>query len=224
MARPAEGKVFMSFKRLLVVATVALAVSGVGPLFAQPQGESAAGLSLGDFARQQKAQRERAAKKPAKEFSNDNLPARPAAGALTVAAGMSTEGEEKTPEGTEAAASGQESTGAEVAKTPEAGTSESAPAHDEAYYREAMRKLQDRRAMHERQLSVLEQKLSQGEMVFYPDPNKTLAQESTSFRSEINKLRDEVAKKQQDIADDDKAMDDLREQLRREGGPSGWLR
>ena len=215
----------MSFKRLLVVATVALAVSGVGQLFAQPQGESAEGPSLGDFARQQKAQREKAAKKPAKVFSNDNLPARPAAGALTVAAGMSTEGEEKTPEGTEAAASGQESTGGEVAKTPEAGTSESAPAHGEAYYREAMRKLQDRRAMHQRQLSVLEQKLSQGQMLYYPDPNKTLEQESTpAFHSEINKLRDEVAKKQQDIADDDKAMDDLREQLRREGGPSGWLR
>jgi hypothetical protein len=225
MGRPAEGKVFMSFKRLLVVATVALAVSGVGQLFAQPQGESAEGLSLGDLARQQKTQREKAAKKPAKEFSNDNLPARPAAGALTVAAAMSTEGEEKTPEGTEAAASGQESTGGEVAKTPEAGTSESVPAHDEAYYRDAMRKLQDRRAMHQRQLSVIEQKLSQGQMVYYPDPNKTLEQESTpAFHSEINKLRDEVAKKQQDVADDDKAMDDLREQLRREGGPSGWLR
>jgi hypothetical protein len=197
----------------------------VGELFAQPQGASAQGLSLGDFARQQKAQREKVAKKPAKEFSNDNLPARPAAGALTVAAGMSTEGEEKTPEGTEAAPSGQESTGAKVAKTPEGGTPESAPAHDEAYYRDAMRKLQDRRAMHERQLSVLEQKLSQAQMLYYPDPNKTLEQESTpAFHSEINKLRDEVAKKQQDIADDDKAMDDLREQLRREGGPSGWLR
>jgi hypothetical protein len=228
MVRLAEGKVFMSFKRLLVVATVALAVSGVGQLFAQSQGESAEGPSLGDFARQQKAQREKAAKKPAKEFSNDNLPARPAAGALTVAAAMSAEGEEKKTqetEGTEAAASGQESTGGEVAKTPEAGTSESAPAHDEAYYREAMRKLQDRRAMHQRQLSVLEQKLSQGQMLYYPDPNKTLEQESTpAFHSEINKLRDEVAKKQQDIADDDKAMDDLREQLRREGGPPGWLR
>lgn len=225
MARPAEGKVFMSFKRLLVVATVALAVSGAVQSFAQPQGKSAEGLSLGDFARQQKAQREKAGKKPAKVFSNDNLPARPAASALTVAAGMSTEGEEKTPEGSEAAASGQESTGGEVAKTPKARTSESAPAHDEAYYREAMRKLQDRRAMHERQLSVLEQKLSQGEMVYYPDPQKTLEQESTlAFHSEINKLRDEVAKKQQDIADDDKAMEDLREQLRREGGPSGWLR
>jgi len=223
----AEGKVFMSFKRLLVVATVALAVSGVGQLFAQSQGESAEGPSLGDFARQQKAQREKAAKKPAKEFSNDNLPARPAAGALTVAAAMSTEGEEKKTqetEGTEAVASGQESTRGEVAKTPEAGTSESAPAHDEVYYREAMRKLQDRRAMHERQLSVLEQKLSQSQMVYYPDPQKTLEQESTSFYSEIIKLRDEVAKKKQDIADDDKAMEDLREQLRREGGPPGWLR
>lgn len=210
MARLAKGKVFMSLRRLLAVATVALAVSGVGQLFAQSQDESAAGPSLGDFARQQKAQREKTAKKPAKEFSNDNLPARPAAAGLTVAAEMSAEGEEKTTEASEAT---------------EAATTESAPAHDEKYYREEMSKLRARLEMHRRQLSVVEQKLSQGDMQYYPDPQKTLEQGSTpSFYSDVNKLRDEIAKRQQDVADDERAMEDLRDQLRREGAPPGWLR
>jgi hypothetical protein len=210
MARLAKGKVFMSLRRLLAVATVALAVSGVGQLFAQSQGESAAGPSLGDFARQQKAQREKTAKKPAKEFSNDNLPARPAAAGLTVAAEMSAEGEEKTTEASEAS---------------EAATTESAPAHDEKYYREEMSKLRARLEMHRRQLSVVEQKLSQGDMQYYADPQKTLEQSSTpSFYSDVNKLRDEIAKRQQDVADDERAMEDLRDQLRREGAPPGWLR
>jgi hypothetical protein len=210
MARLAEGKVFMSLSRLLVVATVALAISGACQLFAHSQGESAEGLSLGALARQQKAQREKAGKKPAKEFTNDNLPARPAAAGLTVAAEMSAESQEKTteePENTEAA------------------TTESAPAHDEKYYRDEMSKLQTRLETHRRQLSVLEQKMSQGDMQYYANPQKTLEQTSTpSFYSDVNKLRDEMAKKKQEIAGDEQAMENLRDQLRREGAPPGWLR
>jgi hypothetical protein len=97
--------------------------------------------------------------------------------------------------------------------------------HDEKYYRESMSKLQARLETHRRQLGVLEQKLSQGSMVYNPDPQKTLEQESTpAFYSDLNKLRDEIATKKQESADDERAIDDLRDQLRREGGPSGWLR
>jgi len=215
VARLAEGKVLMSFKRLLVLATVALAVSGVGQLFARPQGQSAQVPSLGDLARQQKLQREKAAKKPASEFSNDNLPGRPPAGALTVAGEMSAEGKEKT----------GETASPEASQTTAEAGAESQPVHDEKYYGESMSKLQARLETHRRQLSVLEQKLSQGSMVYNPDPQKTLEQESTpAFYSDLNKLRDEIATKKQEIADDERAIDELRDQLRREGGPSGWLR
>lgn len=77
----------MSFKRVLVAAVAMVAFSGVGRLLAQAQ----EALSLGDLARQQKAQRAKAATKPVKEFSNDNLPARPATAGLTVAGEMSAE-------------------------------------------------------------------------------------------------------------------------------------
>jgi hypothetical protein len=69
---------------------------------------------------------------------------------------------------------------------------------------------------------VLQQKSAQNDMQYYPDPNKTLRQEFT--RSDINKLNDQAEKKKQEIAADEKALDDLRDQLRREGGDPGWLR
>jgi predicted RNase H-like nuclease (RuvC/YqgF family) len=203
----------MSFKRVLVAAVAMLAFSGVGRLLAQAQ----EALSLGDLARQQKAQRAKAARKPVKEFSNDNLPARPATAGLTVAGEMSAEPQATKSgesEGTEAA---------EAAKQPAGGEAEAV--HDEKYYRDEMSKLQARLETHRRQLSVLEQKLAQGDMQYYPDPQRTLEQTSTpSFRSDINKLQDDIAKKKQDIADDERAIEDLRDQLRREGSPPGWLR
>jgi hypothetical protein len=213
MARLAEGKVLMSFKRVLVAAIIALAVSGVGRLLAQSQGETQAVPSLGELARQQKAQRAKAEKQVVKVYSNDDIAAPPATGELTAA------GE------TAAEAAGEEPASGEAAEATEAATGESEAKHDEKYYRDQMSKLQARLDTHRRQLSVLEQKLSQGRMTYYPNPQKTLEQESTpAFYSDTNKLRDEVAKKKQEIADDERAMEDLRDQLRREGAPAGWLR
>jgi uncharacterized protein with LGFP repeats len=85
-----------------------------------------------------------------------------------------------------------------------------------------MRELQAQLDLHKRQLQVLQQKESQNQMQFYPDPNKTLIQEYT--RSDINKEINEIDKKKQQIADDERAIEDLRDQLRREGGEPGWLR
>jgi hypothetical protein len=42
--------------------------------------------------------------------------------------------------------------------------------------------------------------------------------------SDVYKLQDQVAKKKAEIAADQKAIEGLREQLRREGGDAGWLR
>jgi cell division protein FtsL len=42
--------------------------------------------------------------------------------------------------------------------------------------------------------------------------------------SDVNKLRDDIDKKKQQIADDDKAISDLEHQCQEEGCPPGWLR
>jgi len=152
-------------------------------------------------------ERAKSGKKPLKEFTNDNLPPRPSGGAgLTVAASMS-----PTSETGEEAQAGTSTT-----------TEGSPGVHDEKYYRNAMRELRTRQEMHQRQLAVLEQKLSQNQMQFYADPQKTLEQEFS--RADVNKFTRQIEEKKQEIAADETAIEDLRDQLRREGGPSGWLR
>jgi chromosome segregation ATPase len=172
--------------------------------------EAASTPSLGDLARQVRAQREKSAQKPAKVFTNDNLPARPSLESATPAPGLSA----TTPE--------QKETKSEASTTEEKPTE---GAHDEAYYRKRSKELQNQLDLHRRELAVLEQKAGDQQNIFYTDPNKTLQQSSTpAYVADAKKLQDEIAKKKGQIADDQKALDDLRDQLRREGGNAGWLR
>jgi hypothetical protein len=43
-------------------------------------------------------------------------------------------------------------------------------------------------------------------------------------RDDINKFTTDIDAKKQQIADDEKAIEDLRDQLRHEGGDPSWLR
>lgn len=228
----------MRYRRLLVLSVIGLAVSFYGHLAAWAQEGATQGASLGNLARQLRAQREKATQKPAKIYTNDNLPARPAPGALTVAAHISeTEGAEGEAAGAEAT-SGESAAPEEAAKetaekqpagteatTPGPPEAESEDVHDEKYYRKKIGELRTRLELHKRQLAVLEQKLAQGQMQFYGDPQKTLEQESTpAFRGDVTKLQQEIDQKRQDIAAAEQAISDLQDQLRREGSPPGWLR
>ena len=69
---------------------------------------------------------------------------------------------------------------------------------------------------------MLQQKLGQNQMQYYNDPNKSLLQQYS--RDDINKFTADIDAKKQQVADDEKAIEDLHEQLRREGGDPGWLR
>ncbi len=197
-------------KKATVLGLLFVMVSYLGLNSALAQKQTAPAASLGDLAQKLKADRARAAQKPAKVFTNDNLPARPAEENPSVAAGMS-----KTP---------QTPSGEKSSSNPSS-TAASSGVHDEKYFHTRMLELQAQRDMHARQLDVLHQKLSQNQMQYYPDPTKTLLQTSSpSFHSDVNKLQAEIEKKKQQIAGDEKAMDDLRDQVRREGGNPGWLR
>lgn len=185
-------------RRLVTVGVILLLISITELGFGQSQAQTTP--SLGDLARQLKSDRAKATQKPRKTFTNDNLPARPAESGLTVAAGMG---------------AGEEATSA-------SSTGEPSDVHDEKYYRTTMSGLRAQKEVHERQLDVLQQKLSQGQFQYYPDPNKQLMQEYS--RGDINKLTGEIEKKKQEVAADEKAMEDLRDQLRRESKPPGWVR
>ena len=169
-----------------------------------PQTASNQTIPLGTLARELRAGRTETSKKPVKVFTNDNLPARPPGEGLTAASGMSSTPAEPAP------------------SQPAAGVATGEAASGESYFRGRKSDIDAQLGVHRRELAVLEQKLAQGDMQYYADPNKTLQQEYS--RGDINKLSDEIAKKKQQIADDEKALDDLRDELRRADGDPGWLR
>jgi len=163
------------------------------------QKSDAADTSLGNIAREIKAQKAKE-HKPVKVITNDNIsgPNDGASGFGASSPGKSSAGSSPKPDG------------------------ESAGGHDEKYYRSHLSTLQDKLDTHKRELEVLQQKLGQNQTQYYPDPNKTLRQEYS--RGDINKLTSAIDAKKQQIADDEKAIDDLHEQLRHEDGDPSWLR
>jgi predicted RNase H-like nuclease (RuvC/YqgF family) len=181
-------------------------------------------VPLGDVARKLKAQRAKSEEK-AKVFTNDNLATLPPAPEQSAAlpakpapTTMETKPGQKAAEETSGNEAEKESAKATAAETGE-------ETHGEKYYRARMSKLQDRLDIDQRELSVLQQKLGQNQMMYYPDPNKGLLQRSgPTAMSDIYKLQDQIAKKKAEVAADQEAIEDLREQLRREGGDAGWLR
>lgn len=204
------------------IATLAL-VLGLGA-GVTPAQDSSSSVPLGDVARQLKAQRAKSQQKP-KVFTNDDLAAlSPSTEKSKVSpAKPSTTSKESNPEEKPSENKSGIGAGKESAKATPANTNEEK--HGEKYYHDRMSKLQDRLEIDQRELSVLEQKLGQNQMMYYPDPNKGLLQESgPTAMSDLYKLQDQIAKKKADIAADQEAIEDLRVQLRREGGDAGWLR
>ncbi len=155
--------------------------------------------SLADVARKLKAERAKGEPKPVKVFTNADLPTGPDGISIV---------------GSSAPAGGRGQPGTGAAVEPES-------RHGETYYARVMGKLQAKLDLHRRELAVLQQKLNLAEPQYYPDPNKGLMQQYS--RSDINKLAAEVEAKKPLIAEDEKAIADLGEQLRREGGDPGWL-
>jgi hypothetical protein len=204
------------------ISTMAL-ILGLGTGIAPAQ-NSTSSVPLGDLARQLKAQRAKSQEK-SKVFTNDdlaNLSPSPGQSAASPAKPTTTTQEAKPEEKPANEASGNEAEKESAKATPAKAAEET---HGEKYYRDRMSKLQDRLEIHQRELDVLQQKLGQNEMMFYPDPNKGLLQQSgPTAMSDVYKLQDQIAKKKAEIAADQEAIEGLREQLRREGGDAGWLR
>jgi hypothetical protein len=177
-----------------------------------PAQNSTNSAPLGDLARQLKAQRAKSQEKSKKVFTNDDL------ATLPPSPGRSEASPAKPSATIKEATPGEKSAKATLAETGE-------ETHGEKYYRDRKRELQGRLEIDQRELSVLEQKLGQNQMMYYPDPNKGLLQESgPTAMSDINKLQDQIAKKKAEISADQEAMENLQEQLRRDGGDAGWLR
>jgi predicted RNase H-like nuclease (RuvC/YqgF family) len=191
----------------LKISIFAFVVFCLAPGVGKAQKPGTTDTSLGDLARQLRAEKSKETK-PAKVFTNDNLP---------VASGINENPSEKSPE-KPAGEAGLETKGKGEANP----AAEAEAVHNEKYYRTRMSELQGKLDLHKRELDVLQQKVNLNQTQYYNDPNKSLQQQYT--RSDINQLNQDIAAKKQQIADDEKAIEDLHDQLRREGGDPGWLR
>ena len=137
--------------------------------------EAGAPQSLGEIARQLKATREKQKQKPVAVYTNDNLPRHESLG--EVAGDMEEDSE------TKGQATGKTAPGKVASE-----------AHGEKYFRAKAEKIRSQMEFHKRQLAVLQQQLGLASMQYYPDPQKTLEQESTpAFQTDVGKLRTKIA-------------------------------
>jgi chromosome segregation ATPase len=165
-----------------------------------PQAES-----LGEAARRAREQKKEAAK-PARVFDNDNIPEQ---------GNISTVGTESEP------ASGDNTASNTASGEAPAGGATAAPG-DEKAWRERFAKLRDKLATDQHELEVMQRELSVLDVVNYPDPLKTLQQETT--RGDINKKTADIEKQKKKIEADKQAIADAEDELRKSGGDSGWAR
>ena len=184
--------------RLMGAFLCSISVASVG--LAQSSTTVQQPTSIADYARQLKAQQDQATQvgtKPVKVFTNDDLPAARAAGGVTVTAEASTSSEEST------------------------STASSGGGRGEKFYRKAYAKLLGRKEMDQRELDVLQKHQAQSNIQYYTDPNKALQQDYS--RSDITKVQQQVNAKKLALEQDDQAISDLQDQLRRDGGQPNWL-
>lgn len=162
--------------------------------------------SLGEIARQLKAEREKEKQKPVAVFTNDNLPRKNSLGMIsaTLEKGAQEKGQTQENGAAQASVAGQ---------------------HGGKYFRSKADNIRSQMEFHQRQLEVLKQQLGLAKMQYYPNPQKTLEQESSpAFQTDVDKLRGKITKAEEAVAEDRKAMDDLEQELRRENGDPGWIR
>src|SRR6185312_13014987 len=143
--------------------------------------------------------------KPAKVFTNDNMPA--VGGVSTVGAGPA-----------DAGASGDKATGASTT----AAATTAAPAQGESYWRGKFDKLNTKLQQDQSELDVMQRELGQLSLQNYSDPNKAMQQGYS--HSDIDKKTAEISTKQKEIDADKQAISDAQDDLRKSGGDPGWAR
>jgi hypothetical protein len=156
----------------------------------QPQADGAASTSplpLGDLARKQRAERTQSSGPQPRVFTNDNLPK--GSGGLSIIG----------------PAAGEENKSAGTEDQNRAATR----------LRRQVADLREQLDTHKRELDVLQQKLGENEVQYYPNPNDTLHQEYS--RDDINRLTAAIDQKKQQVDADQQALAEAEDELARRG-------
>ena len=203
-----QGKTVVA-ARTVVLAIAALALipaASARQAAGATNGASAAPAAdpLAAAARRAKEEKKHDAK-PAKVFTNDNMPA--VGGVSTVGAGPA-----------DAGASGDKATGASTT----AAATTAAPAQGETYWRGKFDKLNKKLEQDQSELDVMQRELGQLSLQNYSDPNKAMQQGYS--HSDIDKKTAEISAKQKEIEADKQAISDAQDDLRKSGGDPGWAR
>jgi hypothetical protein len=164
--------------------------------------------ALAEAARRARDQKKEA-QKPARVFDNDNIPS---------TGNISTVGSE-SPEG---ASDGSAQVAGNPGEASAAGASAPPAAGDEKAWRDRFAKLHDKLSRDEKDLEIMQRELGVLDVVNYPDPQKTLQQETT--RGDINKKTTDIEKQKKKIEADKQAISNAEDELRKSGGDSGWAR
>jgi chromosome segregation ATPase len=159
---------------------------------AAPQQES-----LADAARKTR-ETKKDATKPAKVFTNDNLPGE---GGISTVGNTAAAPKDGVANATDATA---------------------APESSEKAWRDKFAGLRAKMARDQEDLSVMQRELGVLDLQNYSDPTKAMQQELT--RGDINKKTSDIDAKAQQIKADQQAIDDAEDALRKGGGDSGWAR
>ena len=161
--------------------------------------------SAGDVAAAARKAREqqKASPKPAKVFTNDDFPA------VNTNASPSTPAEASAENKKEGTLNTQEK---DLENDPKS----------EVYWRKRFQKIHDRIATAEKELDVLQRELNVNQVQYYPDPQKTLAQEYT--RADIQEKTVKIDAKKKEIESLKQELSNLQDDLRKAGGDPGWAR
>jgi hypothetical protein len=146
-------------------------------------------------AKEQKAQQQ--AGKPAKVFTNENLPS---SGVSSV--------------GATADSSDSSSTNASASTAP--------AGQGEKYWRDKFASLNAKLKQDQDELDVMQRELGVLNVQNYNDPVQAMQQGLT--RGDINKKTSDIDAKQKAVADDKQAIEDAQDALRKSGGDAGWGR
>lgn len=132
--------------------------------------------------------------KPAKVFTNDDIPTSGGISSVGVAPTAATDKAE----------------------------AQSTPANDEKTWRDKFAKLHQKLSKDTADLDVMQRELGVLDVQYYNDPVKAMQQQLS--RDDINKKTTDIDNKKKDIAADQQAIDDAEDDLRKAGGDPGWAR
>src|SRR6202167_1014419 len=157
-------------------------------------------------ARKAREQRkDQASAKPARVFTNDNIPTQGGVSAVGVAP----------------AVDNADGTGAAAGATAPA-SDKTTSAAGESAWRERFAHLRKKLEQDQADLDLMQRELGVLDVQYYNDPVKSMQQGYS--RSDINEKTDKIEAKKKTIEADEQAITDAAEELQRAGGDPGWAR